>query len=248
MKNISIRYQLAIFLALFAIFVAFKDHNKLFILNAAIAAATATLVEFVLRYFKQKTFNIHDSAIISGLIIGFVLADNNHWWIFCIAATIAILSKYIIRFHNRHIFNPAAFGIFLTSIILSSQTQWHGTFLWYILLPAGLYFSYKIQRLEILLGYAVVSLVLFGTQALIHHVNLLSIIGYFSYFYIFIMVVEPKTTPYKKIGKLIFGGGIALTIFVLSNFNINFEIELVVLLVFNILVQWLNKIPERRII
>lgn len=242
----NIKYQLAVFLSLFAAFVAIKDHDLLFIANTVIAVLTAVVVEMVVIYIKRRSFKIHDSAIVSGLIVGFVLADSNRWWLFCIAATVAILSKHLLRIQQKHIFNPAALGIFLSAIIFGCQLQWHGTFLWYILLPAGIYFSYKIRRLEILASYGIVSLGLFGVQALINHINLLTIFGYFSYFYIFIMIIEPKTTPFKMVGKLIFGAGIAIAIFVLYQFNLNFDIELAVLLGFNLLQPWLNKLPERR--
>jgi len=246
--RLSIKYQVIIFLVLFAVFIALKNHDKIFLINTLIAVIAAVLVESAFLFFKRRTFSIHDSAIISGLIVGFVLADTNKWWLFCLAAIIAILSKYFIRYHQKHIFNPAALGIVLTSILFGAQTEWHGTFLWYILLPAGIYFAYKINRLKLLLGYGIVSLPLFVIPAFIQHVNLLTIIGYYSYFYIFIMLIEPKTTPAKTYSQFVFGAGVALTIYVLNQFNLSFEIELAVLLMFNLLVPWLNKLSEKRIV
>lgn len=246
--RISIKYQVIIFLILFALFIAIRDHDLLFLSDILVAVVAAILAEVACSRVKHQSLKLHDSAIISGLIIGFVLADSRHWWLFCVAAIIAILSKYILRIHQKHIFNPAAFGIFLTAILFGAQMQWHGTFLWYILAPVGIYFAYKINRLKLLLAYGTVSLVLFGSQALINHVNLLTIIGYFSYFYIFIMLIEPKTTPSKTNGQLVFGAGVALTIFVLYQFHIPFDIEIAVLLTFNLLGYWLNKLPDRRIV
>lgn len=247
-KPIQIKWQLIIFLAAFAVFLAFQEYSTSLLVNSLIAITAALAIEAILQFVKTKKLKISDSAIITGLIIGFVLADSNHWWIFCVAAIIAIVAKYVIRFHGKHIFNPAALGIFLTAVFLGSQEQWHGTFLWYILLPAGLYFSYKIRKLEIIAAYGIFSLALFGVQAYINHVNLFTIFGFFSYFYIFIMVIEPKTTPIRRRGKIAFGAGIALAIFILSQFNINFDIELASLLLFNMFVPLLNKLPERKIV
>jgi Na+-translocating ferredoxin:NAD+ oxidoreductase RnfD subunit len=111
-------------------------------------------------------------------------------------------------------------------------------------LPFGLYFVYKIRKLEIIAGYAAVSLALFGIQALLQKIPLWHVFGYLSYFYIFVMVIEPKTTPVKPLGKLLFGAGVAGLIFVLTQLGAKFDVELCGLLIMNIAVPLvLKKIP-----
>jgi Na+-translocating ferredoxin:NAD+ oxidoreductase RnfD subunit len=113
-----------------------------------------------------------------------------------------------------------------------------------MLVPFGIYFTYKIRKIEIIIGYAVISLGLFGTQAFLQKIPPLNIFGYFSYFFIFIMAIEPKTTPLTYLGKYIFGAGLATLIFILTQVGAKFDVELCGLLVMNITVPMLNKVKE----
>jgi Na+-translocating ferredoxin:NAD+ oxidoreductase RnfD subunit len=247
MKLTSIKTQVIVFLVCFGIFLSIKDRDSAFLLTTFIAVISSVLIDCAFSYLKNKKFTVTESSIISGLIIGYVLSSDQAWWMFFLASSLAISSKYLIRFHKRQIFNPAAFGILLTIGLFGTQTQWKGTYLWYILIPAGLYFSWKIKKLEIIIGYLAAALLLFGIQASIQKTPLLNIFGYLSYFYIFIMVIEPKTTPIKLPGKLLFGLGLAALIFILTEVGVRFDAELGSLLALNISVPFLNKLPERRI-
>jgi len=246
MKSFSIKTKLILFLAGFAVFLSVKDRDAAFLLIMVVALISAIAADLTLSYLKDKKLSIPESSAISALIIGFVLASDNPWWITSLASLFAVSSKYLIRFNKRHVFNPAAFGIFLSIILFGANTQWKGTFLWYILLPAGLYFTYKIRKLELITGYLITALGLFGIQAVLNKVPLINIFGYLSYFYIFVMLIEPKTTPIKPLAKLTFGIGAAGLIFIFIQAQVSFDSELAALLILNFFVPLLNKIPERR--
>jgi len=241
----SIKTQLIIFLCAFAIYLSFKDKDAIFLLTTFIAVISAIGVKSAILFFRNKKLSITDSSIISGLIIGYVLSRDNPWWIFILASFLAICSKHLIQIGKKHLFNPAALGIFLTILLFGASTQWKGAYMWHILLPFGIYFISKIRKLEVLIGYGLTALGLFGIQAVLQKISLLNIFGYLSYFYIFIMMIEPKTTPIKPRGKLIFGIGVAVLIFILVEFGVRFDAELCGLLILNLFVPLLNKIPER---
>jgi Na+-translocating ferredoxin:NAD+ oxidoreductase RnfD subunit len=244
----SIKNQLVIFLVCFAVYLTARERNTGFLLTTSLAIVFTTVAESMVLYFKEKKLTITASSIISGLIIGFVISSDQPIWIFSLASLFAVVSKQIFRIKGRHLFNPAGFGIFLTIILFGAQTQWNGTYIWYILVPAGLYFIFKIEKLELILGYFLASLILFGTQALMRHVSLLNIFGYLSYFYIFIMVIEPKTTPVKPLGKFIFGCGTASLIFILTEVGVKLDAELFSLLVMNLMVPSLNKLSNLNLV
>ena len=242
MRSITIKSQLIVFLALFGLYLSFinRDAQFLFALLAAVISAAA--VDTALAYLKTKKPEVTESSLISGLIIGFVLSSDSPLWIICLASIVAIGSKHLVRFKGRHIFNPAALGIFSVIILLGATTYWKGTYLWYILVPAGLYFSSKIRKLEIIFSYFLASLILFGGQAIMQKVNPLNVFGYLSYFYIFVMAIEPKTTPVTFLGKIVFGTLLAAVIFVLTQAGVKFDAELCSLLVLNAAVPVLNKL------
>ena len=242
----SIKTQLIIYLFCLAFFLIIKDRDFAFLKVISVALISTVALEAVIFYLKNRTLQISESSIITGLIIGYVLAGEVAWWKVVLASLMAVLSKYLLRVKNKHIFNPAAFGIFLTIILFSASTGWKGTYLWYILVPFGLYFAYRIKKIELIIGYAIIFLVLFGAQAISQKVLFWNIFGYFSYFYIFVMVIEPKTTPVKIIGKYIFGAGTAALIFILTELGIKFDVELFSLLVMNATVPPLNKLLPRK--
>jgi Na+-translocating ferredoxin:NAD+ oxidoreductase RnfD subunit len=207
-----------------------------------VAVAAASFIEAAILYIKTRSFRITESSVITGLIIGYVVSSDEGWRNIIIACLLAISSKYIIRFHKRHIFNPAALGIFLATLTLNSHTQWKAAYLWYILVPFGFYFAYKINKLELLVGYAVVFFALFGAQAFLKKIPLSNIFGYLSYFYIFLMLIEPKTTPSRKIGKYLFGAIASALIFILTSRGVRFDVELFSLLAANCTAPFLNKL------
>ena len=241
----SVKTQLILYLLFFAIVLSVKDSNLTLLIATLIAVAASVAIESATLYLKTKRLQLTESSIITGLIIGYVVSSDMAWWKIGLAAALAILSKNILRFRGRHVFNPAAFGIFVSTILLGVSTQWMGTYLWYVLIPFGIYFTFRTRKVEIVSGYAVLSLVLFGVQALSQNVPLVNIFGYLSYFYIFIMVIEPKTTPQNLFGKYLFGAGLAAGIFILTEVGVQFDAELLSLLIMNATVPLLNKLPQK---
>jgi len=242
----SIKAQLIIFLFCFALFCAIKERSPLFLRPMVIAVISALVFEGMFSYFRNKLFQISESALITGLIVGSVLASDQAWWLIVLACLAAIFSKYFLSIRKKHFFNPAAFGVLFAIILFGAQTQWSGTYLWYVLIPFGFYFIYKIRKIEVILGYLVVSFLLFGAQALWHKVSLWSIFGYFSYFFIFIMIIEPRTSPVKKLQKYLFGSGVALLIFILTEAGVSFDIELASLLIMNATVPLFSRLYLER--
>ncbi len=242
----SIKTQLIIYLIAVVLFFTIKERDFVFLGAFVISVFTAVICESFILYSKTKAFKITESSIITGMIIGYVLSSDNCWWKIVFASLIAIFSKHLISFRKKHIFNPAAFGVLLSIVIFSASTQWKSTYLWYILVPVGIYFAQHVKKLEVIVGYTVISLFLFGTQALLTKVPLLNIFSYFSYFYIFIMLIEPKTTPSRTTGKYIFGMGVAVLIFILTEVGIKFDVELFSLLVMNALILLLYRIPTNK--
>ncbi len=241
----SIKTRLILYLACFAVFLSIEQNDAMLLAAVFIAVIWSLAVESAFLYLKTKAFQISESSIITGLIVGFVFSNGQSWWVLALASSLAILSKYLIRFKIRHIFNPAALGIFLAIIILGAPTEWEGTYFWFIVLPFGIYFAKKIRKMEILAGYTVVFLALFGTQALFQKTPVWHIFGYLNYFYLFVMVIEPMTTPVRPLGKFLFGAGVSALVFILTELGVRFDVELFSLLAMNIAVPLLNMIPHK---
>lgn len=241
----SIKLQLSIFLILFALYLSFIGKDALFLLSLGASLIAAMAADSIIAYLKSKKITVTESSIVSGLIIGYVLSSSQAWWIITLASIFAIGSKYLIRFRSRHLFNPAGFGAIIAAFLLGASTEWKAAYLWYIIIPFGVYFAFKIRKQEILAGYFISSFILFGAQALIQDVEIFNILGYLNYFFIFIMLIEPMTTPVTYYGKIIFGLGAGALIFVLYLIGVK-EAELVALLCLNLFTPLLNRSPSRQ--
>jgi Na+-transporting NADH:ubiquinone oxidoreductase subunit NqrB len=79
------------------------------------------------------------SALITGISLSLLLRTD-HWYTMTFAASIAILSKFLIRINDKHLFNPANAGI-IAALVLThdawvSPGQW-GELGWYAIAFVG---------------------------------------------------------------------------------------------------------------
>jgi len=76
----SIKARLIIFLSFFAVFLAVKDKDVIFLFTILIAVVCALATEAAVLYAKTKTFRLTESAVITGVITGYVLSADEVWW------------------------------------------------------------------------------------------------------------------------------------------------------------------------
>ena len=57
------------------------------------------------------------SVLISAMSLCLLLKTND-WYVSLLAAFLTVASKYVLRFDKKHIFNPSAFGIVATILLL----------------------------------------------------------------------------------------------------------------------------------
>lgn len=235
MKKFSLKLQLALFLFLFLIFISFQEQSVVVLIQAIIAVVASFLTEGIFGFTRDRKFKLSESALVTGLLIGFVLSAQSPLWSVGGAAVIAILFKYLIRIKGKHIFNPAALGVLAALLLFKSSTQWHGAYIWYLVIPFGIYFVFRIKRLPTVVAFYLTAIVLYGTQALFQKTSFLDSFVYLNHFFIFIMLIEPKTSPFDKIGMIGFGTLASAFCFGLGFVSLPFSAELPVLLVMNLM-------------
>lgn len=128
------------------------------------------------------------------------------------ASVLAMASKYILAIRHKHVFNPAAIAVVLTSIFLGlSASWWVGTT---VLAPfviiGGLLLTRKILRTDLVLSFTVVALILstYGfVQNGIDFQNSLwtAVTGSAILFLAFVMFTEPLTTPPTRGLRILYG-------------------------------------------
>jgi len=123
-----------------------------------LAIAASIAAELVLgRIFLGKWPHLA-SAYITGISVG-ILVRSPAFWPYALCALISITSKYVLRVHDRHIWNPSNFGI-VAMFILASGTvaglsiQW-GNFVWpmIVIWTLGSAIIYRLHRFHISATY-----------------------------------------------------------------------------------------------
>jgi Na+-translocating ferredoxin:NAD+ oxidoreductase RnfD subunit len=104
---------------------------RLSIAQILVSLVTCTVLEVSIAFRRQHVLMWPASALLTGNGVAFVLRvpgtehgdwwSMNGWWIFAGTAAVGLLSKYLITFRGRHIFNPSNFGLVLCFVLLGPE-------------------------------------------------------------------------------------------------------------------------------
>ncbi len=142
---------------------------KVSIAQILISLATCAVIESGIAFFRQHLIMWPASALITGNGVSFILRvpgtehgdwwSLNGWWIFAGTAAVSILSKHLVRFGGRHIFNPSNFGLVLCFLVLGESRAEPLDFWW------GPMSAWMIVALAIIVGGGIAIL---GRLRLLH--------------------------------------------------------------------------------
>jgi len=189
---------------------------------SSILAAMAT--ELILaRIFLGKWKN-PSSAYISGISVG-ILIRSTMIWPYIVTAVISIMTKYIFRYKNRHIYNPSNFGVswmlFTASwAVAGLSVQWGNEILpMAVIWIMGLVIVWRAKRLHITITY-VLSFVFFAyIRSLIlgdqFFAELSPLTGPMYQLFIFFMITDPPTNVKSRKGQILVAFLVALVEFFL---------------------------------
>src|SRR5262249_25732222 len=132
------------------------------------------------------------------------------------ASLIAIASKFIVAWRGKHLFNPAAVAVVITSLALNFYASWWVGTLWMLpwVLVGGLLVVKKIQRFDLVLAFfagAVISIA--ATTRSLSEPLMLSqriLVDTPILFLAFIMLTEPFTTPPTRGRRIVYGAFVGL--------------------------------------
>ncbi|MEZ5071562.1 MAG: hypothetical protein R2751_11485 [Bacteroidales bacterium] len=152
------------------------------------------------------------SAYITGISVS-ILIRSTFLWPFALAALISILSKYVLRFRGRHIWNPSNLGIswllfFAPFSVAGLSIQWGNNLIpMLVIWTLGMVIVLRAKRLHVTLTY-VASFVFFSyLRSLLLGTPFLTevspITGPMYQLFIFFMVTDPATTVGNKKGQIL---------------------------------------------
>ncbi len=153
--------------------------------------------DFLINSLFLKKAILPKSALISGFIVSGILDFRQPWFVLAAFSLLAVLSKHIIKFKGNHVFNPANFALFLAALFKIPLT-WKIESNIYLIILFGIYIAYSLKKIPHIFGFIVSFAVLFATQ----RINPFLLI---SWFFVFIMLVEPKTSGFGHLKGFLFG-------------------------------------------
>lgn len=180
--------------------------------RTAIAIVSAIAAELALGRITWGRWPHPASAYISGISVG-ILVRSPFVWPYVFASVISILTKYVLRLDNRHLWNPSNFGVsallFLapdTVTLLSIQwgnNIWPMAVIWML----GFVIVWRVGKLHVSAAY-VVAFVVFafvrsGLTGVPWQAALAPITGPMYQLFIFFMVTDPKVAVRSKSGQVV---------------------------------------------
>lgn len=197
-------------------------------------------------YFKFKTLEFPQSALISGLFIGGLLTQNLQWYIYVLAGAIAVLSKHLIKIQQKHIFNPANLGVLLVSIVFGASHTWWISSPLILVLAFGIFIIWRLRRFDLAISFLISYYLINSIIELIrggsfNDVYLTILNGGVLYFFSMFMLIEPKTNPAAGNQRIVYGIVVAVLFIILHLFTPQHDIVLA-LAAGNVFVPLLNKL------
>jgi hypothetical protein len=217
---------------------------RLSIAQILVSLITCAVLEVAITFRQQGVIMWPASALLTGNGVAFILRvpgtvhgdwwSMRGWWIFAGTAAFALLSKYLIRWRGRHVFNPSNIGLVVCFLLLGPARAepldfWWGPMSIWLALALALIVvgGFAILRRLQLLGLAVAFWLVFAAgiallaasgHAMIARWHLGPIVGtelwrvlVFSpeiLVFLFFMITDPKTVPEEARPRRAFGAAI----------------------------------------
>ena len=214
-------YQIGTLAALLVYGIGWLDFDITFV-RAGLILATALATQKACDRLSGSTApfaSTSRSALISGLSLCLLIRSNVHA-LACLAAVIAIASKFLIKVRGKHVFNPTDGAIvallLVTKLVWVSPGQW-GTaaFFAFLMGCAGSVVVTRAARADVSFAFiAAFSVLVIGRSLYLGEPLALPLhrleSGAFLLFSFF-MISDPKTTPDSRTARILFAVLVAAT-------------------------------------
>lgn len=193
-------------------------------LYVVVSICAAVLTEIILSLVLYGKWKSLSSAYITGISVG-ILIRSTSVWPYIITAVLSIMSKYILKYKGRHLWNPSNFGVswmlFMAPLdVAGLSIQWGSNFLGLAVIWAlGLAIVYRAKRFHVTIAYVISFVILAYVRSLIVGDSFLAevspLTGPMYQLFIFFMITDPGTSVSTRKGRIIVVILVALVEFVL---------------------------------
>lgn len=207
-------------IAAFLIIASIGSVTLMGIVNSLIAIVAAFAADYIYCTLTNRKSS-KDGTVITGMIIALVLSFTTPWYMVAGTSVLAILSKHLLVYKKKPIFNPAAFGLLLSIFLFHTGQSWWGAFgdlpWWMIgfLLIGGYLVTERVNKFPQVFAFLGTFLLLLLLMGFLNiggaadalrppFINAALFFGFF-------MLTDPPTSPAKYQNQVVFGILSALT-------------------------------------
>jgi enediyne biosynthesis protein E5 len=187
--------------------------------RTALAIATSMILDLVLARLLLRKWPHLASAYITGISVG-ILLRSPAFWPYALCSAIAITSKYVLRWHGRHLWNPSNFAIsamlfLIPEYVATLSIQWGNDVLPMVIVwILGALITWRVHRFHITITY-VISFVVFSALLSVmvgdsFLAEVAPLTGPMYQLFIFFMITDPRTTVKSVRGQCLVAFLVAL--------------------------------------
>src|SRR5205085_3132071 len=117
------------------------------------------LVDAAWMSIETRRVRFPTSALLSALIVFFILSTSESWLVVGWTSVFAIVAKRLVRTSREHIFNPAALALLWAPIAFGSGESWWGALgdmdrVWLVvLLGVGAFLTERLNKFPLVLTF-----------------------------------------------------------------------------------------------
>lgn len=222
------KIQMALCLSAIAFTALLYTKSPATFITVVLIILSAVILDYFLTRLRRIPAFLLSAAIVSGLIVSLIFSQHPVWYEVLAAISFAIISKNFLCIENRHIFNPAAFGMVCAGFIFHRSVSWWGASFqtpeytimalvaFVVLLSPGYVSMIRLQRFRITGSFFLVYILAIGFVQFLHHsfdlttLILNTLLNPATLFFSIVMLPEPMTTPNTHTRQLLFGTSVAL--------------------------------------
>jgi hypothetical protein len=218
---------------------------ELSIAQILISILTCAVLELAITFRRTRAIVWPASAMLTGNGVALILrvqgTQHGDWWslngawIFASVAAVSLLSKYVVRFRGRQVFNPSNLGLVLGFVLLGTsrvnpQDLWWGpmsvglAITYAIILGGGLAIVRRLRMLTLAATFWVGFAAGVGVLALTGHAisarwHVGSVSGWLFWWvlvtspeiliFLFFMITDPRTAPTGRVARAVYAAAVA---------------------------------------
>lgn len=179
-----------------------------------IALGTAVVAELVLSRLLRGKWPVLLSAYISGNSVAILTKPaGGLMWPFWMASLLAIVSKYVLTYRGRHLWNPTNFSFSALLLVAPGSVsilshQWGNDVATFVVLAVGTLIVWRARVMHITLTYVISFLALAAVRSLINPgqwplmAEIAPITGPMYMLLIFFMLTDPRTSVSTRGGRI----------------------------------------------